>query len=173
MTCLKKKSWSVLINNAFNAAHGCQLFVLRGSITPEKSEQSFTSYRKNETSSLLLHLPHLLTPPCAPSGSSSHHVTHTYKQRHTHKHSRTQSNIPTGVASGNATGCIIAKPLYLCYLYLSARPLNLRGMGRNLTHCSPLSSSIVGIHSTRAQWSLAGPGHAVIRKKEKAPLGDC
>lgn len=52
-----------------NTAFDCQLFILRGLITPEKSEQSFTSYRKNETSSLLS-TSHIFQPlPVLPVGA--------------------------------------------------------------------------------------------------------
>lgn len=83
---------------------------------------------------------HIQTPPCAPSGSRGRPAAQTL------------TNIPTGAEQWESyrvwNSIATVSPL----LHLSARPRNLRGPSRNLSHCSPLSNPIVGIHSARAQW---------------------
>lgn len=126
-----------------NTCLGCQLFIPRDLITPE---ESFTSHKRDETGNPLHSLaplsipPTTKTTPCAPGGSWDRPATQTL------------TNIPTGAEQWESQRVRNSIATVSLLLHLSAWPRNLRGPSRNLTHCSPLSSPIVGIHSARAQW---------------------
>lgn len=85
--------------------------------------------------------------PVLPVGSRSHPVTHTSTGTHTNT-----NQYPHWDDQWESYRVWNSKATVSPLFYLSARPLNLWGPSRNFTHCSLLSSSIVGIHSARAQW---------------------